>query len=471
MISQSTVLQLRNLVETMKNSMQMHFIRFMNGEVTNLLPTVHDLISLNSSICTTMVSLIKRDLPFLQFESDIQILKIGLLLANVVVTEDGYYTLSTDMLVGRWQRSGYLVQSDETLKSWQFTKGLIVENNKVLGIRPLRFDRLDARHIKAVKQKKPLGKIKVCLPLSLYYRMMLLLRNWLQQNVAEAVVVDKSKTCTHIVTLNEKAVVNKYDSSVTAELNSHIAGVMSDDFMCLRFCVINMNRQGILDLDLLKLSKLTKVDKWESPKTARIFAQVLPKLRGLLNTKLEYVANEIYSHNVSNISLSETEYLKSYAYCLFLASMDEDRDTVVHQSGYTLNMNVDYLQEIDGKFTLTTKGTKNLAVADMWLLGSCINSYRFEFRAKPDSVMYVYDKESKKAVLTGTLNLSKVTDKKLFALYAIVLKEVLINLYRDSVLIHIPTKLVSLAKSEFADLPNFSVLDGVHEFYLKVEFK
>ena len=83
--------------------------------------------------------------------------------------------------------------------------------------------------------------------------------------------------------------------------------------------------------------------------------------------------------------------------------------------------------------------------------------------------MFTQNRNKGSIILTGTLDLSKHTDKQLFALYTIVLREVLSNLYSDSVLVHIPSKLVSLAKSEFTGLHNFSVLDRENEFYLKIK--
>lgn len=467
MISQGTILQIRNLVEILKNSMQTHFVRFMTGEVSNFLPTIYDLASLNSNTCSAIISLLREDLPNLQFESSFQVLTLGLLLSDLAVTDNGCYTLSTDVLADR----RYLVQSDELLKSWTPEKGIIVENNRVVGIKPIRLDRLDVRYIKAVKQKKFLGKVNVCLPSSLYYKLLVILQTWLQQSVGEAVISEGNKTSTYTVTLSKVAIENRFSGSVTSELRKNLVDKMSKEaFMSPRMLVVNLGRKAVIPLNLFNLVKLVKVEGYDKgTDTSRAFAQALPKLRGLLNTMLEYVANEIYSFNVHDISLSETDYLKSYAYCLFLASIGAGRDAVVHRSRYSLNMNVKYLSDADGKLTLTAKGRANQAVADLWRLGSCIRSGNFEFKANPSTPMFTQNRDKGSITLTGTLDLSKHTDKKLFALYTLVLKAVFSSLYSDSVLVHIPSKLISLAKSEFIGLHNFSVLEGANEFYLKIK--
>lgn len=467
MISQGTILQIRNLVEILKNSMQTHFVRFMTGEVSNFLPTIYDLASLNSNICSAIISLLREDLPNLQFESSFQVLTLGLLLSDLAVTDNGCYTLSTDVLADR----RYLVQSDELLKSWTPEKGIIVENNRVVGIKPIRLDRLDVRYIKAVKQKKFLGKVNVCLPSSLYYKLLVILQTWLQQSVGEAVISEGNKTSTYTVTLSKVAIENRFSGSVTSELRKNLVDKMSKEaFMSPRMLVVNLGRKAVIPLNLFNLVKLVKVEGYDKgTDTSRAFAQALPKLRGLLNTMLEYVANEIYSFNVHDISLSETDYLKSYAYCLFLTSIGAGRDAVVQRGGYSLNMNVKYLNDADGKLTLTAKGRDNQAVVDLWRLGSCIRSGNFEFKASPSTPMFTQNRDKGSITLTGTLDLSKHTDKQLFALYTLVLKAVFSSLYSDSVLVHIPSKLISLAKSEFIGLHNFSVLEGVNEFYLKIK--
>lgn len=467
MISQGTILQIRNLVEILKNSMQTHFVRFMTGEVSNFLPTIYDLASLNSNTCSAIISLLREDLPNLQFESSFQVLTLGLLLSDLAVTDNGCYTLSTDVLADR----RYLVQSDELLKSWTPEKGIIVENNRVVGIKPIRLDKLDVRYIKAVKQKKFLGKVNVCLPSSLYYKLLVILQTWLQQSVGEAVISEGNKTSTYTVTLSKVAIENRFSGSVTSELRKNLVDKMSKEaFMSSRMLVVNLGRKAVIPLNLFNLVKLVKVEGYDKGTgTSRAFVQALPKLRGLLNTMLEYVANEIYSFNVHDISLSETDYLKSYAYCLFLASIGAGRDAVVHRSGYSLNMNVKYLNDTDGKLTLTAKGRDNQAVVDLWRLGSCIRSGNFEFKANPSTPMFTQNRDKGSITLTGTLDLSKHTDKQLFALYTLVLKAVFSSLYSDSVLVHIPSKLISLAKSEFIGLHNFSILEGANEFYLKIK--
>lgn len=449
--------------------MQTHFVRFMTGEVNNFLPTIYDLASLNSNTCSAIISLLREDLPNLQFESSFQVLTLGLLLSDLAVTDNGCYTLSTDVLADR----RYLVQSDELLKSWTPEKGIIVENNRVVGIKPIRLDKLDVRYIKAVKQKKFLGKVNVCLPSSLYYKLLVILQTWLQQNVGEAVISEGNKTSTYTVTLSKVAIENRFSGSVTSELRKNLVDKMSKEvFMSSRMLVVNLGRKAVIPLNLFNLVKLVKVEGYDKgTDTSRAFAQALPKLRGLLNTMLEYVANEVYSFNVHDISLSETEYLKSYAYCLFLASIGAGRNAVVQRNGYSLNMNVRYLNDADGKLTLTPEGRSNQAVADLWRLGSCIRSGNFEFKAESDAPIFVQNRDNNSIILKGTLDLSKHTDKSLFTLYALVLREVFTNLYNDSVLVHIPSKLVSLAKSEFIGLHNFSTLNGVNEFYLKIEFK
>lgn len=469
MISQGTILQIRNLVEILKNSMQTHFVRFMTGEVSNFLPTIYDLASLNSNTCSAIISLLREDLPNLQFESSFQVLTLGLLLSDLAVTDNGCYTLSTDVLADR----RYLVQSDELLKSWTPEKGIIVENNRVVGIKPIRLDKLDVRYIKAVKQKKFLGKVNVCLPSSLYYKLLVILQTWLQQSVGEAVISEGNKTSTYTVTLSKVAIENRFSGSVTSELRKNLVNKMSKEaFMSPRILVVNLGRKAVIPLNLFNLVKLVKVDgNDKGTDTSRGFAQALPKLRGLLNTMLEYVANEVYSFNVHDISLSETDYLKSYAYCLFLASIGVGRNAVVQRSGYSLNMNVRYLNDANGKLTLTSKGRDNQAVVDLWRLGSCIHSGNFEFKASPSTPMFTQNRDKGSITLTGTLDLSKHTDKSLFTLYALVLREVFTNLYNDSVLVRIPSKLVSLAKSEFTGLHNFSTLKWANEFYLKIEFK
>lgn len=469
MISQGTILQIRNLVEILKNSMQTHFVRFMTGEVSNFLPTIYDLASLNSNTCSAIISLLREDLPNLQFESSFQVLTLGLLLSDLAVTDNGCYTLSTDVLADR----RYLVQSDELLKSWTPEKGIIVENNRVVGIKPIRLDKLDVRYIKAVKQKKFLGKVNVCLPSSLYYKLLVILQTWLQQSVGEAVISEGNKTSTYTVTLSKVAIENRFSGSVTSELRKNLVDKMSKEaFMSPRMLVVNLGRKAVIPLNLFNLVKLVKVEGYDKgTDTSRAFVQALPKLRGLLNTMLEYVANEVYSSNVRDISLSETDYLKSYAYCLFLTSIGVSRDVVVHWSGYSLNMNVKYLNDADGKLTLTSKGRDNQAVVDLWRLGSCIRSGNFEFKASPSTPMFTQNRDKGSITLTGTLDLSKHTDKSLFALYALVLKGVFSNLYGDSVIVHIPSQLVSLAKSEFTGLNNFSILNRINDLYLKIEFK
>lgn len=467
MISKVTISRIRNLVEAMKNSMQTHFVRFIAGEINHFLPTVYDLASLNINTCASIISIVREDLPNLQFESNLQALTLGLLLSDVAVTNNGCYTLSTDTLAGR----SNLVQSDELFGSWYPERGIVTENKRVLGFKPIRLDKVDVRYIKAVRQKKFLGKVEVCLPASLYYTLLQLLQSWLQRNVAEAVVLEEGKTNTYTVTLSKDAIENKFCSSVTSELRKSLVDKMSkESFMSARMLVVNLSRKTVVPLNLFNLVKLTRVDgKDKGTDTSKAFVQALPKLRGLLNTMLEYVANEIYSFNVHDISLSETDYLKSYAYCLFLASIEAGRDAVVHRSGYSLNMNVKYLSDTDGKLTLTSKGRASQSVVDLWRLGSCIHSGNFEFKAIPSTPMFTQNRNKGSITLTGTLDLSKHTDKSLFALYTIVLREVLSNLYSDSVLVHIPSKLVSLAKSEFTGLHNFSVLDGENEFYLKIK--
>lgn len=469
MISQGTILQIRNLVEILKNSMQTHFVRFMTGEVSNFLPTIYDLASLNSNTCSAIISLLRADLSNLQFESNFQVLTIGLLLSDLAVTDNGCCTLSTDVLADRRN----LVQSDELLKSWTSEKGIVVEDNRVIGIKPIRLDKLDVRYIKAVKQKKFLGKVNVCLPSSLYYKLLVILQTWLQQSVGEAVISEGNKTSTYTVTLSKVAIENRFSGSVTSELRKNLVNKMSKEaFMSPRMLVVNLSRKMVIPLNLFNLVKLVKVDgNDKGTDTSRGFAQALPKLRGLLNTMLEYVANEIYSSNVHDISLSETDYLKSYAYCLFLASIGVGRNAVVQRSGYSLNMNVRYLNDADGKLTLASRGRDNQAVVDLWRLGSCIHSGNLEFKANPSTPMFTQNRDKGSITLTGTLDLSKHTDKSLFTLYALVLREVFTNLYNDSVLVCIPSKLVSLAKSEFTGLHNFSTLKWANEFYLKIEFK
>lgn len=469
MISNCTILQIRNLVEIMKNSMQAHFVRFMTGEVNHILPTVYDLPILNSNICSTIVSLVREDLPNLQFESNFQVLTLGLLLSDVVITDDGCYTLSTDTLTSRCN----LVKSDELLKSWYPERGIVTENKRVLGFRPIRLDKLDAKCVKAVKQKKLLERVDICLPLSLYYEMLQLLKNWLQQNVAEVVVPEKGKNKTYLVTLNKSAIENKFGHSATLELEQSLTSRMSKEaFMASRVFAVNLSRKSVIPINLFNSVKLTKVSDYnKGTDTSRAFVQALPKLRGLLNTMLEYVANEIYSFNVRDISLSETDYLKSYAYCLFLASIGAGRDAVVQRGGYSLNMNVKYLNDADGKLTLTAKGRDNQAVVDLWRLGSCIRSGNFEFKASPSTSEFTQNRDKGSITLTGTLDLSQRTDKSLFALYALVLKGVFSNLYGDSVIVHIPSKLVSLAKSEFTGLHNFSILNRINDLYLIIKLK
>lgn len=469
MISNGTILQIRNLVEILKNSMQTHFVKFMTGEVNHILPTVYDLPILNSNICSTIVSLVKEDLPNLQFESNFQVLTLGLLLSDVVITDNGCYTLSTDILTNRCN----LVQSDELLKSWYPEMGIVTENKRVLGFRPIRLDKLDAKCVKAVKQKKLLERVDICLPLSPYYEMLQLLKSWLQQNVAEVVVPEKGKNKTYLVTLNKSAIENKFGHSATLELEQSLTSRMSKEaFMASRVFAVNLSRKSVIPINLFNSVKLTKVSDYnKGTDTSRAFALALPKLRGLLNTMLEYVANEVYSSNVRDISLSETDYLKSYAYCLFLISIGVSRDVVVHWSGYSLNMNVKYLNDVDGKLTLTSKGRANQAVADLWRLGSCIRSGNFEFKANPSTPMFTQNRDKGSITLTGALDLSQRTDKSLFALYALVLKGVFSNLYSDSVIVHIPSQLVSLAKSEFTGLNTFSILNRINDLYLKIEFK
>lgn len=289
--------------------------------------------------------------------------------------------------------------------------------------------------------------------------------------MAEAVVPEEGKNKTYLVTLNKSAIENKFGHSATLELEQSLLSKMSKEaFMASRVFAVNLSRKFVIPINLFDSVKLTKVSDYDKgTDTSRAFAQVLPKLRGLLNTMLEYVANEIYSFNVHDISLSETDYLKSYAYCLFLASIGVGRNAIVNRSGYSLNMNVKYLSDADGKLTLTLKGRANQAVADLWRLGSCIRSGNFEFKASPATPMFTQNRDKGSITLTGTLDLSQRTDKSLFVLYALVLKRVFSNLYGDSVLVYIPSKLISLAKSEFTGLHNFSTLEWENRFYLKVK--
>lgn len=257
MISKVTISRIRNLVEVMKNSMQTHFVRFMTGEVNHILPTVYDLASLNTTTCSTIISIVREDLPNLQFESNLQALTLGLLLSDLSVTNNGCYTLSTDTLTGR----SNLVQSDELFRSWYPERGIVAENKRVLGFKPIRLDKVDARYVKAVKQKKFLGKVEVCLPASLYYTLLQLVQSWLQRNVAEAVVLEEGKTNTYTVTLSKDVIENKFGSSVTSELRKNLVDKMSkESFMSARMPVVNLSRKSVIPLNLFNLVKLIRVD-------------------------------------------------------------------------------------------------------------------------------------------------------------------------------------------------------------------
>ena len=145
--------------------------------------------------------------------------------------------------------------------SWYPEKGIVTENKRVLGFKPIRLDKVDARYVKAVKQKKFLGKVEVCLPSSLYYKLLQLVQSWLQRNVAEAVVLEEGKTNTYTVTLSKDAIENKFCSSVTSELRKNLVDKMSkESFMSARMLVVKLSRKTVVPLNLFNLVKLTRVD-------------------------------------------------------------------------------------------------------------------------------------------------------------------------------------------------------------------
>ena len=60
--------------------------------------------------------------------------------------------------------------------------------------------------------------------------------------------------------------------------------------MSPRMLVVNLGRKAVIPLNLFNLVKLVKVEGYDKgTDTSRAFVQALPKLRGLLNTMLEYV--------------------------------------------------------------------------------------------------------------------------------------------------------------------------------------